>query len=65
RRSLPHVQAGILYVQDEGDRVTPLKGALQVQELRLPNVQFLFTQGLGHRKVYKDQQVMEKIVAFL
>ncbi|MBS1664985.1 MAG: alpha/beta fold hydrolase [Bacteroidetes bacterium] len=64
-RALPHVHASILYVQDEGDRVTPLQGALRVQELRLPNVQFLFTQGLGHRKVYKDQPVMEKIVNFL
>lgn len=65
RRALHHIQASILYVQDEGDRVTPLKGALAVKELGFSNIQFLFTRGLGHRKIYKDPEVMGKIVEFL
>ncbi len=60
-----HVHANTLYIQDEEDRVTPLKEALLVKEDKHPNIRFVFTKGLGHRKVYKDADTMARIVAFL
>lgn len=65
RRALHHNNASILYVQDEDDRVTPLKDALLVQQDGHTNIKFILTKGLGHRKVYKDEETREKIIAFL
>ncbi|HEY4061413.1 MAG TPA: alpha/beta fold hydrolase [Puia sp.] len=64
-KALKSIQAGILYLQDEEDRITPLKDALRVKEEGSPNIRWVLTKGLGHRKIYKDPEVMEKIVAFL
>jgi pimeloyl-ACP methyl ester carboxylesterase len=65
RRALGQIRAGILYVQDEDDPVTPSKGALEIRQDGHPNIRFLFTNGLGHRKIYKDQEIIEKVVDFL
>lgn len=65
RRALHHIQAGILYLQDEDDRITPLKEARLVRQDGHPNIRFVFTRGLGHRKIYKDPEIMGKIVDFL
>ena len=65
RRALNGVQAGVLYLQDEGDRITPLEDALAVKKDDHPNIRFVFTLGLGHRKIYRDPEIMQQIVAFL
>jgi pimeloyl-ACP methyl ester carboxylesterase len=65
RRALQQNNASVLYVQDEDDRVTPLKEALLVQQDGHPNVKFILTKGLGHRKVYKEEETRGKIIAFL
>jgi len=65
RRALHHVQAATLYVQDEEDKITPLQEALLVKGDGHRNVKFVLTKGLGHRRIYKEQEVMERIVAFL
>ncbi len=65
RRALNQVQANVLYLQDEDDRVTPLKEALLVRQDGHPNIQWVITRGLGHRKIYKDPEIMDKIIDFL
>jgi pimeloyl-ACP methyl ester carboxylesterase len=65
RRALHQVSATVLYVQDEDDRITPLKDALLVQQDGHPNIRFVFTKGLGHRKVYKDAETADRIIGFL
>lgn len=65
RRALHHVHATTLYLQDDEDRVTPVREALKVRDDAHPNLKFIFTNGLGHRKIYKDAEVMARIVAFL
>jgi pimeloyl-ACP methyl ester carboxylesterase len=65
RRALKQVQADVLYLQDEEDRITPLADALRVKDDAHPNIRFVVTRGLGHRKIYKDPEMMEQIVAFL
>ena len=64
RRALQHITAGVLYIQDEEDRITPLRDALRVKEDGHPNVRFVFTKGLGHRRIYKEEEVLNRIVAF-
>jgi pimeloyl-ACP methyl ester carboxylesterase len=65
RRAIGQVRADILYVQDEEDQITPVKDALLVERDGHPNIRFLFTRGLGHRKIYKDPEMLKQIVAFL
>jgi pimeloyl-ACP methyl ester carboxylesterase len=65
RRVIGSIAADILFVQDEGDAVVPMEEAKLIQQDRHPNIRFLFTTGLGHRKVYKDQEVLDQIVDFL
>jgi pimeloyl-ACP methyl ester carboxylesterase len=65
RRSIGSVHAEILYVQDEGDAVISLGEAKKIQGDGHANIRFLFTTGLGHKRVYKDQAVLDQIVDFL
>jgi pimeloyl-ACP methyl ester carboxylesterase len=65
RRVIGSLGADILVVQDEGDAVVPLNTAKEIQGDGHANIHFLFTTGLGHKKVYKDQEVLDQIVDFL
>ncbi|MBN9384875.1 MAG: alpha/beta fold hydrolase [Chitinophagaceae bacterium] len=65
KRALREIKAGVLWVQDEDDPITPLKDALPVKEEGHPNVRWIITKGLGHRKIYRDGEVMRQVVAFL
>ncbi|HEV3414779.1 MAG TPA: alpha/beta fold hydrolase [Puia sp.] len=65
RRVVGTLGAEILYVQDEGDSVISLDEAALIRKDGHPNIRFHFTTGLGHKKVYKDQEVLDQIVGFL
>lgn len=65
RRALHQVEADILWLQDEDDKITPLEDALRIKEDQHPNIHFVITKGLGHRKIYRDADIMRQIVDFL
>jgi pimeloyl-ACP methyl ester carboxylesterase len=65
RRAMHHINAQVLWVHDEQDDITPIKDALKVQADHHQNIQFLFTKGQGHRKIYKDPEVINAVVEFL
>ena len=65
RRAMHQLTICTLWLQDEDDKVTPLEDALRVKEDHHPNIQFIITKGLGHRKIYRDPEVLRQIVAFL
>lgn len=65
KRSLETINGKVLWVHDEEDNITPVKDAHFVQGMNFPNVEFVFTNGLGHRKIYRDGSVVEQIVDFL
>lgn len=65
KRAIQNVKARVLWIHDESDTVTPLKDALKVKELDLPNIDFLITEGLGHRRIYHDHGVKKEIFDFL
>jgi len=50
---------------DEDDDVTPVSDALKVKEDKLPNIEFVITKGLGHRKIYHDAAIKKRVVDFL
>lgn len=65
KRAMTNITASILWIHDEEDDITPLKDALKVKEEGFPNIEFVITKGLGHRKIYRDITVQNKIAAFL
>lgn len=64
-RALDHIRASILWVHDEDDDITPIKDIKPVMKKQLPNIAFLITKNLGHRKIYRDNKVVKKVIEFL
>ncbi len=65
RRAMKHIRAKVLWVQDEDDDITPLSDVIKVKEENYPTIEFVFTRGLGHRRIYRDNKVTHLIVDFL
>lgn len=64
-RALAKYSGPLLWVHDEGDLVCPYKDLIEFQKNAPSNIEFLITNGLGHNKVYKTAEVMDRIFAFL
>jgi len=65
RRAAKTIRAEILWFHDEDDELTPLEDALKVKEDNHPNIQFRISRGLGHRRIYRDENVIKEAVGFL
>jgi pimeloyl-ACP methyl ester carboxylesterase len=65
RRAMNHIASSVLWIHDKNDEMTPLSDALKIKEDNHPNVEFMVTEGLGHRRIYRDIQVVKRIVDFL
>jgi hypothetical protein len=62
---MKHIRASVLWVHDEDDLTTPLSDLKPVMEKGYPNVEFMITKGLGHNRIYRDNEVKRKIFSFL
>ncbi|MCW3092290.1 MAG: alpha/beta fold hydrolase [Ferruginibacter sp.] len=65
KRALKNINASVLWLHDEDDDITPLEDALKVKQENFPNVRFIITKGLGHRKIYGDLAVKKEVLQFL
>ncbi len=65
RRAMDHIKASILWVHDEEDDITPWADALKVKEDNHPNIKFVCTKGLGHRKIYHDDNIKKQVIDFM
>ena len=64
-RAAKHIKATVLWVHDKDDNMTPYSDIQAVMHAHYPNFQFLITEGLGHRRIYHDSNVVKAIVEFL
>lgn len=64
-RAIKHIRAKVLWIHDEEDDTTPLSDALKIKEQNYPNTEFVITKGLGHRRIYRDNNISKKIIEFL
>lgn len=64
-RTMKHIQASVLWVHDEDDPVTPLSDVRNLIEQGPPHIEFMVTRGLGHNRIYRDNEVKRKIFSFL
>jgi pimeloyl-ACP methyl ester carboxylesterase len=64
-RSMKHINASVLWIHDEEDHTTPLSDVQKVMDQGYPHIEFMITRGLGHNKIYRDNEVKRKIFSFL
>ena len=65
RRAVHNIHARILYLQDEDDKITPSREARNIERDGHAAIRFVFTKGLGHRRIYKDAESIARILNFL
>ncbi|MEO6731116.1 MAG: alpha/beta hydrolase [Ferruginibacter sp.] len=65
KRAMQNIKAKVLWLHDEDDDITPLEDALKVRKENFPNIRFIITKGLGHRKIYGDLAIKNEVLAFL
>jgi pimeloyl-ACP methyl ester carboxylesterase len=65
RRAMDNIRARILWIHDEEDDITPWSDALKVKEDNHPNINFVITKGLGHRKIYHNAAIKNALIEFL
>ena len=63
-RAIKNIKANILWVHDQHDTQTPLRDALKIKDENYENVEFLITERLGHGKIYKNENVINKVIEF-
>jgi pimeloyl-ACP methyl ester carboxylesterase len=65
RRAMHNIKASILWIHDEDDDITPWADALKVKEDKHSNIKFVLTKGLGHRKIYRDNDIKNSVIDFM
>ena len=65
RRAMKHIRARVLWFHDDDDKITPVSDVIKVKEENYSNIEFVFTKGLGHRRIYKDNKVVKSVIGFL
>ncbi len=65
RRAVGNIKGKILWLHDESDMITPFRDVLRVKQDDHPHINFHFTKGLGHRRIYRDPAVRQQIMNFL
>jgi esterase/lipase len=64
-RAVKNIHAKVKWFHDEDDDTTPWEDAKKVMEQNHPHIDFVVTRGLGHRKIYRDNKIVESIIDFL
>ncbi len=64
-RAMKHIRASVLWIHDEDDKITPISDVMKVSSKQYPNIEFVFTRGLGHSRIYRDAEVKKRVFSFL
>lgn len=64
-RTASHLNAQVLFLQDKDDFMTPLSDVKPIMDKNYPNFEFIISEGLGHRRIYRDSQSLKKVMEFL
>lgn len=64
-RCAGNIKGPVLWIHDKDDTVTPVQDAFDIQQTQPVNFRFLFTSNLGHRRIYRDKDVVAAIINFL
>ena len=64
-RAAANIRAQVLFLQDKKDLQTPYADVVPIMEKQYPNFTFRISDGLGHRRIYKDANSIKTIMEFL
>lgn len=64
-RSIKNFENSTLWIHDQNDFICPIADVLPIKKLNLPHIEFYFTKKLGHNLVYRNKEVLNKIIQFL
>ena len=64
-RAAAGIRAQVLFLQDKQDKQTPFKDVEPIMEKEFPNFRFVISDGLGHRRIYKDASSIKTVMEFL
>jgi pimeloyl-ACP methyl ester carboxylesterase len=62
-KSAEFIEKPILVIHDENDYEVPLKAGINIHQ-HIKKGELILTQGLGHRKILGDPNVIQKIIEF-
>lgn len=65
RRAVKNIDAEILWIHDKADNVTPFSDVEYVITDANAHINFMITNGLGHRQIYRNEEVKKRILSFL
>lgn len=63
-RAAKNIKADVLFLQDKYDHMTPFSDVESVMKANHTNFKFVLTEGLGHRRIYRDNKVAKTILDF-
>lgn len=63
-KAAKEIEIPVLVIHDENDPEVPVKSGIHIHE-HLKNGSLFLTQGLGHRKLLGNQNVIKKIIEFI
>ena len=59
-----NIKAQVLWLQDKDDQMTPLSDVEPIINENYPNFKFIISEGLGHRRIYRDNNSHHSIIRF-
>lgn len=65
KRIMSLIKNPVLWIHDKDDDITPLSDVDPLIDSSPAHIEFMITEGLGHRKIYKDNNVKKKVIDFL
>jgi pimeloyl-ACP methyl ester carboxylesterase len=63
-RAAQKIKIPVLVIHDKDDPEVPVKAGVHIHQ-NLENGSFFLTEGLGHRKILGNHNVIKKILAFI
>jgi pimeloyl-ACP methyl ester carboxylesterase len=64
-RAAKNIKARVLFLQDKDDQMTPLSDIVPIMKENYSNFQFVISEGLGHRRIYRDHRSLQNVIDFL
>ena len=65
KRIVKKINNPICWIHDKDDDITPLNDLTEIINDKPQHITFHITQGLGHRKIYKDPETIKKVIDFI
>jgi pimeloyl-ACP methyl ester carboxylesterase len=63
-RAIQNFTCPTLWIHDKKDMITPYADMAHLPELKLQHVKFYITEGLGHSKIYRQEEIIQTAVGF-